>query len=112
MSVCSPCYDAGSYVNACLTEFSFGTLPADDTEYIVWLQHNATKKIMQFTATTDGDGYINIEGIQLDPLQGYTIWVTDTADSNVQLDITVDGDIYKCLSFSAASVGQSPVVIP
>jgi hypothetical protein len=112
MSVCSPCYDAGSYVNACLTEFSFGTLPADDTEYIVWLQHNATKKIVQFTALTDDDGYINIEGIQLDPLQGYTIWVTDSLSSNVQLDITVDGDTYKCLSFSAASVGQSPVVIP
>ena len=109
MSVCSPCYDAGSYVNACLTEFSFGTLPADDTEYIVWLQHNATKKIMQFTATTDGDGYITIQGIQLDPLQGYTIWATL---DNVQQDITVDGDTYKCLSFSAASVGQSPVVIP
>jgi hypothetical protein len=109
MSVCSPCYDAGSYVNACLTEFSFGTLPADDTEYIVWLQHNATKKIMQFTATSDGDGYITIEGIQLDPLQGYTIWATL---DNVQQDITVDGDTYKCLSFSAASVGQSPVVIP
>ena len=109
MSVCSPCYDAGSYVNACLTEFSFGTLPADDTEYIVWLQHNATKKIMQFTATSDGDGYITIEGIQLDPLQGYTIWATI---DGVEQDITVDGDTYKCLSFSAASVGQSPVVIP
>jgi hypothetical protein len=111
MSVCSPCYDAGSYVNACLTEFSFGIVE-EDTEYIVWLQHNATKKIMQFEATSDDEGYITIEGIQLDPLQGYTIWVTDSAGSNVQLDITVDGDIYKCLSFSAASVGQSPVVIP
>jgi hypothetical protein len=111
MSVCSPCYDAGSYVNACLTEFSFGIVE-EDTEYIVWLQHNATQKIMQFEATSDGEGYITIEGIQIDPLQGYTIWVTDSAGSNVQLDITVDGDIYKCLSFSAASVGQSPVVIP
>jgi hypothetical protein len=64
---------------------------------------------MQFTATTDGDGYITIQGIQLDPLQGYTIWATL---DNVQQDITVDGDTYKCLSFSAASVGQSPVVIP
>ena len=109
MSVCSPCYDAGSYVNACLTEFSFGTLPVDDTEYIVWLQHNATKKIMQFTATTDAEGYITIEGIQLDPLQGYTIWATIDGEEQ---DITVDGDTYKCLSFSAASVGQSPVVIP
>ena len=108
MSICSPCYDAGSYVNACLTEFSFGIVEAE-TEYIVWLQHNATQKIMQFTATSDAEGYITIEGIQLDPLQGYTIWVTI---DGVQQDITVDGDIYTCLSFSAASVGQSPVVIP
>ena len=111
MSVCSPCYDAGSYVNACLTEFSFGIVEVD-TLYIVWLQHNATKKIMQFEATSDEEGYITIEGIQLDPLQGYTIWVTDSAGSQEQLDITVDGDIYKCLSFSAVSVGLSPVVIP
>ncbi len=108
MSVCSPCYDAGSYVNACLTEFTFGIVEAE-TEYIVWLQHNATQKIMQFTATSDAEGYITIEGIQLDPLQGYTIWATI---DGVQQDITVDGDIYTCLSFSAASIGQSPVVIP
>jgi len=108
MSVCTPCYDAGSYVNACLTEFSFGIVEAE-TEFTVWLQHNATQKIMQFTATSDVDGYITIEGIQIDPLQGYTIWVTL---DGVQQDITVDGDIYKCLSFSAVSVGLSPVVIP
>jgi hypothetical protein len=108
MSVCSPCYDAGSYVNACLTEFSFGIVEAE-TEFTVWLQHNATQKIMQFEATSDAEGYITIEGIQLDPLQGYTIWVTI---DGVQQDITVDGDIYKCLSFSAASIGLSPVVIP
>jgi hypothetical protein len=108
MSVCTPCYDAGSYVNACLTEFSFGIVEAE-TEFTVWLQHNATQKIMQFTATSDAEGYITIEGIQLDPLQGYTIWVTI---DGVQQDITVDGDIYTCLSFSAASIGQSPVVIP
>jgi hypothetical protein len=108
MSVCSPCYDAGSYVNACLTEFTFGIVEAD-TEFTVWLQHNATKKIMQFEATSDAEGYITIEGIQLDPLQGYTIWATI---DGVQQDITVDGDIYKCLSFSAASIGLSPVVIP
>jgi hypothetical protein len=108
MSVCSPCYDAGSYVNACLTEFSFGIVEAE-TEFTVWLQHNATQKIMQFTATSDVDGYLTIEGIQIDPLQGYTIWVTI---DGVQQDITVDGDIYKCLSFSAVSIGQSPVVIP
>jgi hypothetical protein len=108
MSVCSPCYDAGSYVNACLTEFSFGIVEAE-TEFTVWLQHNATKKIMQFEATSDAEGYITIEGIQIDPLQGYTIWVTI---DGVQQDITVDGDIYKCLSFSAATVGLSPVVIP
>jgi len=109
MSVCTPCFDAGSYVNACLTEFTFGVLTYVDTEFTVWLQHNATKKIMQFTTTTDGDGYITIEGIQLDPLQGYTIWVTL---DGVDQDITVDSDSYKCLSFSAASVGLNPILIP
>lgn len=104
MSVCSPCYDAGSYVNACLTEFSFGIVEAE-TEFTVWLQHNATQKIMQFTATSDVDGYITIEGIQLDPLQGYTLWITI---DGVRQDITVDGDIYTCLSFSSVSIGQSP----
>jgi hypothetical protein len=108
MSVCTPCYDAGSYVNACLTEFSFRIVEAE-TEFTVWLQHNATQKIMKFTATSDVDGYITIEGIQIDPLQGYTIWATI---DGIQQDITVDGDIYKCLSFSAASIGLSPVVIP
>jgi hypothetical protein len=67
---------------------------------------------MQFEATSDDEGYITIEGIQIDPLQGYTIWVTDSAGSSEQQDLTVDGDIYKCLSFSAVSVGLSPVVIP
>jgi len=109
MSVCSPCYDAGSYVNACLTEFTFGVLTYADTEFIVNLQHNATKKIMQFTATSDAEFYITIEGIQLDPLQGYTIWVTL---DGIEQDITVNSGSYKCLSFSAASIGQSPIVIP
>jgi hypothetical protein len=111
MSVCLPCYDAGSYVDACLTEFTFGEVEAE-TEFTVWLQYNATQNIMQFTATSDVDGNITIEGMQIDPLQGYTIWVTDSATSQVQQDITVDGDTYKCLSFSAVSVGLSPVVIP
>jgi hypothetical protein len=91
-----------------LTEFTFGEVEAE-TEFTVWLQYNATQNIMQFTATSDVDGNITIEGMQLDPLQGYTIWVTI---DGVQQDITVEGDIYTCLSFSAVSIGQSPVVIP
>ena len=108
MSVCLPCYDAGSYVDACLTEFTFGEVEAE-TEFTVWLQYNATQNIMQFTATSDVDGNITIEGMQLDPLQGYTLWITIDGVSH---EFTVDCDIYTCLSFSAVSIGQSPVVIP
>jgi hypothetical protein len=104
MSVCLPCYDAGSYVDACLTEFTFGQVEAE-TEFTVWLQYNATQNIMQFTATSDVDGNITIEGMQLDPLQGYTLWITI---DGVRQDITVDGDIYTCLSFSSVSIGQIP----
>lgn len=107
MSVCLPCYDAGSYINGCLTEFTFGDVVAD-TVYFVSLQHNATGRITQFEVTSDGSGVITIDGIQLDPLQGYTIWLTLTASSQVREDITVDGDTYTCLSFSAALVLQAP----
>ena len=105
MSVCTPCYNAGNYIDACLGTFSFGTVPADDTEYFVWVQHNATGNIMMIEAESDGDGIITIEGLTLDPMQGYTIWVTLTATQQTQEDITIDGDIYKCISFSAALIG-------
>jgi hypothetical protein len=59
---------------------------------------------MMIEADSDEDGIITIEGLSLDPMQGYTIWVTLTASEQVQQDITVDGDIYKCLSFSAALI--------
>jgi hypothetical protein len=87
-----------------LTEFTFGQVEAE-TEFTVWLQYNATQNIMQFTATSDVDGNITIEGMQLDPLQGYTLWITI---DGIKQDITVDGDIYTCLSFSSVSIGQSP----
>lgn len=112
MSVCSPCFDAGSYVNACLESFTFGTVPADDTQYFVWLQHNATQKIQQFEVISGVDGYVTMTGIKIDPLQGYTVWVTVGSDSQDKVNITIDGDIYKCLSFSAASIGLSPILIP
>ena len=104
MSVCSPCHDAGIYVDACLDTFTFGTAPADNTQYFVWVQHNATKKIQQFEVTSDSDGMITITGVKADPLQGYTIWVTSSADSQERIDITIDSVAYKCLLFSAASI--------
>jgi hypothetical protein len=59
---------------------------------------------MMIEAESDGEGIITIEGLSLDPMQGYTIWVTLTAGQQTQEDITIDGDIYKCLSFSAALI--------
>jgi hypothetical protein len=86
-----------------LGTFTFGAVEAD-TAYFVWVQHNATGNIMMIEADSDGDGIITIEGLSLDPMQGYTVWVTLTASEQVQQDITVDGVIYKCLSFSAALI--------
>jgi hypothetical protein len=110
MSVCSPCYDAGSYVNACLTQIVYNVGLADDTYYIS-VQHNATQKIQQFEVVSDG-GFILIDGVQLDPLQGYTIWVTQCENCYDHLDLTIDTETYKCISFSAASVGLNPILIP
>ena len=104
MSVCTPCYNAGNYIDACLGTFTFGAVEPD-TSYFVWVQHNATGNIMMIEAESDGEGIITIEGLSLDPMQGYTIWVTLTAGQQTQEDITIDGDIYKCLSFSAALIG-------
>jgi hypothetical protein len=87
-----------------LGTFTFGAVEPD-TEYFVWVQHNATGNIMMIEAESDGDGIITIEGLSLDPMQGYTIWVTLTAGQQTQEDITIDGDIYKCISFSAALIG-------
>jgi hypothetical protein len=60
---------------------------------------------MMIEAESDEGGIITIEGLSLDPMQGYTIWVTLTAGQQTQEDITIDGDIYKCISFSAALIG-------
>lgn len=103
MSVCTPCYNAGNYIDACLGTFTFGAVEPDSA-YFVWVQHNATGNIMMIEAESDGDGIITIEGLSLDPMQGYTIWVTLTAGQQTQEDITIDGDIYKCISFSAALI--------
>jgi hypothetical protein len=86
-----------------LGTFTFGAVEPD-TEYFVWVQHNATGNIMMIEAESDEGGIITIEGLSLDPMQGYTIWVTLTAGQQTQEDITIDGDIYKCISFSAALI--------
>lgn len=110
MSICSPCYDAGSYVDACLSELVYNFGLTDGT-YYVWLQHNATKKIQQFEVISDG-GFISFDEFKIDPLQGYTIWVTELANSQERIDLTIGEDTYTCISFSTASIGQNPIVIP
>jgi len=93
-----------------LTQIVYNVGLADDTYYIS-VQHNATQKIQQFEVVSD-DGFILIDGVQLDPLQGYTIWVTQCENCYDRLDLTIDTETYKCISFSAATVGLNPILIP
>jgi len=110
MSICSPCYDAGSFVDACLTQIVYNIGLADDT-YYVSIQHNATKKIQQFEVVSD-EGFILIDGVMIDPMQGYTIWVTQCQNCYDRLELTIDTNTYTCISFSTASIGFNPIVIP
>jgi len=109
MSVCSPCYDAGIYVDNCASGLTFGTVTAD-TEYTVSIQHNATKRIQTFVVESDNAGVIEIEGVNIDTLQGYTIWLTDTA-TNEREPITVDGETYPCISFSVSKTDTEPAIV-
>ena len=110
MSVCTPCYNAGDYVNACLTQLIYNVSLPDATYYIS-VQHNATQNIQQFEVVSDG-GFILIDGVQLDPMQGYTIWATQCENCYDKLDLIIDSEAYKCISFSAASVTLNPAINP
>ena len=100
MSVCSPCFDSGISVASCNAGISFGVVPAE-SNYIVTITHNATKRIQQFNAASDVDGIITIVGAKLDPLQGYTIALH--CDK-----FTICGIEYDCISFSVVNTDADP----
>jgi hypothetical protein len=101
MSTCSPCYDSGSYVDACATGLTFG-VAEPDTEYLVCIQYKATGRIQTFVSISDAVGNITIEGVLIDPLQGYTLWITNDTPNGVRQLITIAESAYTCIDFSIA----------
>jgi hypothetical protein len=96
MSVCSTCFDSGINVAACNAGISFGVVPAE-SNYIVTITHNATKRIQQFNVASDVDGIITIIGAKIDALQGYTIRLN--CDQFIICDV-----LYDCISFSVVNM--------
>jgi hypothetical protein len=104
MSVCSPCFDSGINVAACNAGISFGVVPAE-SNYIVTITHNATKRIQQFNVASDIDGIITITGAKMDALQGYTIRLN--CDQFSICDV-----LYDCISFSVVNMDvEEPLII-
>ena len=111
MSVCTSCFNAGIYIANCNDGLTFGTLPDANTDYVVYMQHNGTGRLLSFEVTSDADSMVLIEPTQLDPLQGYTIWVTEDAPNSPRVTITIDATEFTCIDFSVVRTDDSFGVI-
>ena len=109
MSVCSPCYDAGIYVDNCASGLTFGTV-TPETEFVVSVQHTATRRIQTFVVESSEDGMITIEGMSIDSLQGYTIWLTESG-TNEREPISIGGETFPCISFSVSKTDTEPAIV-
>lgn len=110
MSVCSPCYDSGIYIDSCATGLSFWTVQPD-TSYLVCIENKATKHVQTFPTVSNELGEILIEGIKIDPTQGYTLFVTDGGINGDQVNISINDIDYKCISFAIINSDATPSVV-
>lgn len=110
MSICSPCYNSGIYIDSCATGLSFWTVQPD-TNYLVCIQNNATNQIQTFETISNELGEVTIEGVKVDPTQGYTLFVTDGAVNGSQVDISINEVDYKCISFAITNSDATPAVV-
>lgn len=101
MTVCSPCFDSGINVASCYAGISFG-LVTPDTEYTIAISHNATNRIQTFNVTSDEEGIVTIVGAKLDPMQGYTIRLTNCDK------FTICAKEYDCISFAVVNTNANP----
>ena len=107
MSVCSSCYDSGITVGNCSLGLTFGTAEAE-TDYVVSVQHNATKRIQTFAIISDESGNLTIQGVGIDSLQGYTLWISEDWE---RVPITIGGEAYPCISFSVSKTDEEPAIV-
>lgn len=99
MCECHKCYNSGTIVDYCNNGIKFGlVLPL--SSYVVNVQHNATKRIQTFEVISDEFGFINIEAIKLDSMQGYTITLRDCNKFNI-CEIE-----YDCIVFKVSNSGD------
>jgi hypothetical protein len=110
MSVCTTCFNAGIYIASCNDGLTFGVVEVD-TDYKVFIQNNATQRIRIFPVISDVDGMIEITDVLLDPLQGYTIWVTLDEPNSPRVALTIDTIEYTCIDFSVVQTDDSSGVI-
>ncbi len=110
MSVCTTCFNAGIYIASCNDGLMFGVAEAD-TDYKVFIQNNATQRINIFPVISDEDGMITIIDTNLDPLLGYTLWVTLDEPNSPRVVLTIDTIEYTCIDFSVVQTDDSSGVI-
>ena len=110
MSICNDCYDAGSYVDACASSLSFGTVEVD-TEYTIAVQSLSTNKIQSFTVTSNGSGTISLSEIKLSPRTCYDIWVTSGSVNDDRQVISIDSIEYDCITFCTIDTGEGDIAI-
>ena len=105
MSLCTDCYDAGAYVDACSTGLQFGAVEAS-TSYTVAVESISTGKIQTFEVTSDEDGVLLVEDVKLSPRTSYNVWVTVGKINNPAVAITVDAIEYECITFSVVQTSE------
>ena len=110
MSICNDCYDAGSYVDACASSLSFGTVEVS-TEYTVAVQSLSTNNIQSFEVTSSIAGVITIYTVKLSPRTCYDLWVTNGSVNNEPEVITIDAIEYTCITFCVIDTGEGDIAI-
>jgi hypothetical protein len=110
MSICNDCYDAGSYVDACASSLSFGTVEVS-TEYTVAVQSLSTNKIQSFEVTSSIAGVITIDTVKLSPRTCYDIWVTSGSVNDDRQVISIDSIEYDCITFCTIDTGEGDIAI-
>jgi hypothetical protein len=100
MSVCSNCFEAG-LVDYCSGSIVIGGVPTSST-LNVFIQHNATGLLQSITESSNSSGYVTIplglDSVILDPVQGYTLWVTLGEANSTPQPIISGETIFDCIS--------------
>jgi hypothetical protein len=68
----------------------------------IFIQHNATGLLQSFSETSNSSGYVTIplglNEVILDPVQGYTLWITLGEANSTPQPIIVGETTYDCIS--------------